>query len=73
MTTAVLKLKIEPEIEPKLDDANGAAVIDSCQTVDPDVAALANDVIGRIADKWTMIILETLGRSEERRVGKECW
>ena len=67
MTTAVLKLKIEPEIEPKLDDANGAAVIDSCQTVDPDVAALANDVIGRIADKWTMIILETLDEHKTLR------
>jgi DNA-binding HxlR family transcriptional regulator len=28
--------------------------------VDPRVAALVNDVIGRVADKWTMIILETL-------------
>lgn len=28
--------------------------------MDPRVEALVNDVIGRVADKWTMIILEVL-------------
>lgn len=28
---------------------------------DPRVEALVNDLIGRVADKWTMIILEVLG------------
>ena len=28
--------------------------------VDPKVEALVNEVIGRVADKWTMIVLEVL-------------
>ena len=28
--------------------------------VDPEVEALVNDVIGQVADKWTMIVLEAL-------------
>lgn len=33
----------------------------SCQTVaDPRVQALVNDLIGRVADKWTMLILDVL-------------
>ncbi|MBA2936115.1 helix-turn-helix transcriptional regulator [Sphingomonas sp. CGMCC 1.13654] len=34
---------------------------------DPRVEALVNDLIGRVADKWTMIILETLTEHEELR------
>lgn len=63
MSAAVIDLNMKPE----LDTANGAAVLDACQTVDPDVAALANDVIGRVADKWTMIILETLNEHKTLR------
>jgi len=28
--------------------------------IDPRIAALVNDLIGRVADKWTMLILEVL-------------
>lgn len=35
--------------------------------VDPNVEALVNDVIGRVADKWTMIILEVLAEHGELR------
>ena len=28
--------------------------------VDPEVEALVNDVIGQVADKWTMLVLEAL-------------
>ena len=28
--------------------------------IDPRIAALVNDLIGRVADKWTMLILESL-------------
>ena len=63
MTPAVLKLDIESE----LVASDGAAALNACQTVDADVAALANDVIGRIADKWTMIILETLNEHKTVR------
>lgn len=34
---------------------------------DPKVEALVNDLIGRVADKWTMIILEMLNEHEELR------
>ncbi len=63
MTAAVMKMNIEPELETR----NGAVVLEACQTTDPDVAALANEVIGRIADKWTMIILETLNEHKTLR------
>ena len=63
MSAPVLKLNADLA----LNAENGAVVLDACQTVDPAVAALANDVIGRIADKWTMIILETLGEHKTLR------
>jgi len=34
---------------------------------DPKVGALVNDLIGRVADKWTMIILEVLAERGELR------
>jgi DNA-binding HxlR family transcriptional regulator len=34
---------------------------------DPKVEALVNDLIGRVADKWTMIILEVLSEHRELR------
>ena len=41
--------------------------------IDPRVDALVTDVIGRVADKWTMLILEALAEHEHLRftqVGK---
>lgn len=35
--------------------------------IDPRIAALVNDLIGRVADKWTMLILETLTEQGEMR------
>ncbi len=35
--------------------------------VDPKVEALVNDLIGRVADKWTMIILEVLDEHGQQR------
>ena len=35
--------------------------------VDPRVEALVNEVIGRVADKWTMIVLEVLAEHGELR------
>ncbi|WP_404714233.1 winged helix-turn-helix transcriptional regulator [Sphingomonas sp. MMS24-J13] len=34
---------------------------------DPRVEALVNDLIGRVADKWTMIVLEVLAQRGELR------
>lgn len=35
--------------------------------VDPRVEALVNEVIGRVADKWTMIVLDVLAENGELR------
>lgn len=37
------------------------------EDMDPRVEALVNDLIGRVADKWTMIVLETLTEHGELR------
>ena len=45
------------------------------RVIDPRVENLVNDLIGRVADKWTMIILEALtGQSPLRftRIGREA-
>ena len=42
---------------------------------DPEVDALVNEVIGRVADKWTMIVLEALSEHGElrfSRLGDHC-
>src|ERR1700692_2593725 len=36
-------------------------------TLDPRIGALVNDLIGRVADKWTMLILEVLAEKGELR------
>jgi DNA-binding HxlR family transcriptional regulator len=41
--------------------------------LDPRIEALVNDLIGRVADKWTMLILEVLAEKGElrfTRIGK---
>lgn len=35
--------------------------------IDPRIAALVNDLIGQVADKWTIIILEVLAEKGELR------
>jgi DNA-binding HxlR family transcriptional regulator len=37
------------------------------QEIDPRIEALVNDLIGRVADKWTMIIIEVLTEKGELR------
>ena len=43
---------------------------DTGETADPRVEALVNEVIGRVADKWTMLILEVLAEHGEQRFTK---
>jgi DNA-binding HxlR family transcriptional regulator len=38
--------------------------------VDPRIAALVNDLIGRVADKWTMLILEALTENAPLRFSR---
>jgi DNA-binding HxlR family transcriptional regulator len=35
--------------------------------IDPKIEALVNDLIGRVADKWTMLIIEVLAEKGELR------
>lgn len=39
----------------------------TCAVVEPRIAALVNDLIGRVADKWTMLIIELLAERGELR------
>lgn len=44
-----------------------------CQPDDPELEALVREIIGRVADKWTMLILEVLeehGRQRFTQIGK---
>lgn len=45
---------------PAIDQARRIAEQTPPADCDPKVEALVNDLIGRVADKWTMIILEVL-------------
>ena len=40
------------------------------ELADPRVEALVNEVIGRVADKWTMLILEVLAEHGELRFSR---
>ena len=51
----------------RVKPAPGAAVHPPYPDLDPRVEALVNEVIGRVADKWTMIILEVLTEHGELR------
>jgi DNA-binding HxlR family transcriptional regulator len=53
---------------------NGRAKPSPPEQVDPDLDALVREIIGRVADKWTMLVLEALeehGRMRFTRLG-EC-
>jgi DNA-binding HxlR family transcriptional regulator len=47
--------------------AQDLATCQPSQVIDPRVTALVNDLIGRVADKWTMLILEVLSDHGEMR------
>ena len=50
------------ETRPALDEASACP-----EDLDPKVEVLVNELIGRVADKWTMIILEVLSDHGELR------
>ena len=56
-----------PFSEPTIRQARRIAERTPPSDCDPKVEALVNDLIGRVADKWTMIILEVLAESGELR------
>lgn len=53
-----------------IDDARHHQVrehLAAAEKLDPRVAALVNGVIARVADKWTMILLDVLAEQGEQR------
>lgn len=53
--------------EATLADAHRIAATSPPAAFDPKVEALVNDLIGRVADKWTMLVLEVLHEGGELR------
>ena len=58
-----------PSPKPDLASLAAAAAHDpsAWADLDPKVEALVNELIGRVADKWTMIVLEVLNEHGELR------
>jgi DNA-binding HxlR family transcriptional regulator len=60
-----------PKISRFTKDQIAAAKVYAAQTppdnLDPRIEALVNDLIGQVADKWTMLILEVLAEKGELR------
>lgn len=52
---------------PVIDEAQEIARHEPPADIDPRVERLVNDLIGRVADKWTMLILEVLEEHGELR------
>jgi DNA-binding HxlR family transcriptional regulator len=52
---------------PRFALAKRHATLTPPDDLDPRVEALVNDLIGRVADKWTMLILEVLAEKGELR------
>ena len=56
---------------PQFTEEQIAAAVYAASTppadLDPKIEALVNDLIGRVADKWTMLVLEVLAEKGELR------
>lgn len=60
-------LKNTMSSEEQILRAEICATCDSTEDIDPRIEVLVNDLIGRVADKWTMLILEVLVEKGELR------
>lgn len=56
--------------EKQIEDAKYYSAQTPPDEIDPRVEALVTDLIGCVADKWTMLILETLTERGELRFGQ---
>ena len=60
-----------PKIPQFTEEQIAAAKVYAASTppadLDPKIEALVNDLIGRVADKWTMLVLEVLAEKGELR------
>ena len=59
--------KAQPPINRRTSQAGRRPVCTPGQDLDPRVEALVTDLIGRVADKWTMLTLEVLVEEGELR------
>jgi DNA-binding HxlR family transcriptional regulator len=60
-------LSISNQMQAKEGMAQLPAPVPSYAAIDPSLDALATELIGRIADKWTMVILDVLAEHGEMR------
>jgi DNA-binding HxlR family transcriptional regulator len=51
----------------QIAQAKAHAALTPPDDLDPRIEALVNDLIGRVADKWTMLVLEVLAEKGELR------
>lgn len=66
-------MKIAPPTKEQIAKAHYYTTQAPPKEIDPRLEALVTDVIGRVADKWTMLILEVLaehGESRFTRIGE---
>ncbi|EJL80875.1 putative transcriptional regulator [Herbaspirillum sp. CF444] len=66
-------MKIAPPTKEQIAKAHYYITQAPPQEIDPRLEALVTEVIGRVADKWTMLILEVLsehGESRFTRIGE---
>jgi DNA-binding HxlR family transcriptional regulator len=59
--------RFAPFSEEQVALAKRHAALTPPDDLDPRIEALVNDLIGRVADKWTMLILEVLAEKGELR------
>jgi DNA-binding HxlR family transcriptional regulator len=59
--------KISQFTEAQIAVAKIYATLTPPDDLDPRIEALVNDLIGRVADKWTMLVLEVLAEKGELR------
>jgi DNA-binding HxlR family transcriptional regulator len=62
-----MKMKIAPPTKEQIAKAYYYTTRTPPTEIDPRLAALVTEVIGRVADKWTMLILEVLTEHGELR------
>jgi hypothetical protein len=61
-----IQIQIAQFTEEQIAKAKAYAASTPPENLDPRIAALVNDLIGRVADKWTMLILEVLADRRSR-------
>ena len=61
---------MRPQSRPNEEESQTSAPFPLHKAIDPEINALATEVIGRIADKWTMVVLDLLAEHGELRFSR---